>query len=271
MKRYKQRKSSLAAKVCAVGCASCVLAGCIGFGFASAGSSAAHDIDSFGIDAVYAASSDVDVVSDTAVQSTDVTASETTVLTSAAPRDISKGIAAIEAEEEAKRRAAEEKARKEEEARIAAAEAAKAEQEAKAAQEAASNAAASLADVDWSVGKDAFIEEWAGRIDAYLAGSPLEGQGKTFAEAAWNNGVDPRWSPAISNTESSKGANCFRDHNAWGWGKDGWSSWEEAINAHVAGLASGYGYSITYENAVKYCPPNADNWFKDTLAQMQLI
>ena len=93
----------------------------------------------------------------------------------------------------------------------------------------------------------------------------------TFATAAWEYGVDPRWSPAISNTESSKGANCFRDHNAWGWGQSSWGSWEEAINAHVAGLASNYGYSITYAFAAKYCPPNTDHWFNATLSQMQMI
>ena len=119
--------------------------------------------------------------------------------------------------------------------------------------------------------QEEFIAEWTARIDAYLAGSPLEGQGVTFATAAWNNGVDPRWSPAISNTESSKGANCFLPHNAWGWGQSSWSSWEEAINAHVAGLKSNYGYSITYSHAMKYCPPNYDNWFNSTLSEMKRI
>lgn len=129
----------------------------------------------------------------------------------------------------------------------------------------------SLPEVDFSVGKEAFVSEWTSRINAYLAGSPLAGQGATFAEAAWSNGVDPRWSPAISNTESSKGAHCFLPYNAWGWGDKSWSSWEEAINAHVAGLANGYGYSITYANAAKYCPANTDHWFKATIGQMKMI
>ena len=252
-KRYIQKKSNLAAKIIAVGCASCVLTGCIGFGFASAGSGAVHDIDSFGIggaDANVAIADSADF---------------------AASRDISQGIEAIEAEEEAARIAAEEAARAEEEARIAAAEQAKAEQEAAAARDAASDAVASLPEVDFSVGKEAFVSEWTSRINAYLAGSPLAGQGATFAEAAWSNGVDPRWSPAISNTESSKGAHCFLPYNAWGWGDKSWSSWEEAINAHVAGLANGYGYSITYANAAKYCPPNTDHWFKATIGQMKMI
>ena len=105
-----------------------MLTGCIGFGFASAGSGAAHDIDSFGIggadaNVAIADSADFANVSEGSTR-------ESTVLTSTASRDISQGIEAIEAEEEAARIAAEEAARAEEEARIAAAEQAKAEQEA---------------------------------------------------------------------------------------------------------------------------------------------
>ena len=183
-----------------------------------------HDIDSFGIggadaNVAIADSADFANVSEGSTR-------ESTVLTSTASRDISQGIEAIEAEEEAARIAAEEAARAEEEARIAAAEQAKAEQEAAAARDAASDAVASLPEVDFSVGKEAFVSEWTSRINAYLA---------------------------------------------WGWGDKSWSSWEEAINAHVAGLANGYGYSITYANAAKYCPPNTDHWFKATIGQMKMI
>ena len=124
---------------------------------------------------------------------------------------------------------------------------------------------------DWSTDKTTFVNEWAGRIDNYLAGSPLAGQGKTFAEAAWDFGVDPRWSPAISNTESSKGLYCFKPHNAWGWGSSSWDSWEEAIRAHVRGLANGYGYTISEAAAKKYCPPNWLHWYNATSAQMNKI
>lgn len=125
--------------------------------------------------------------------------------------------------------------------------------------------------VDWSVGYEAFIAEWTSRIDAYLDGSPLAGYGAVFAQAAWENGVDPRWSPAISNTESGKGLVCFLPCNAWGWGDTGWDSWESAIRAHVAGLGSGYGYCITLSAAQAYCPPNWYSWYYDTLGQMSLI
>lgn len=125
--------------------------------------------------------------------------------------------------------------------------------------------------VSWDTDQTSFVATWAPRIDAYLAGSPLEGQGATFANAAWKYGVDPRFSPAISNTESSKGRHCFRPHNAWGWGNASWGSWEEAIDAHVSGLARGYGYTISVAGAKKYCPPNWYNWYNNTLSEMNRI
>ena len=124
---------------------------------------------------------------------------------------------------------------------------------------------------DMSGDEAAFVNEWAPRIDAYLAGSPLAGQGTTFARAAYKYGADPRWSPAISFTESGKGMYCFLPHNAWGWGSASWDSWEEAIYDHVAGLASGYGGQISPEGAQKYCPPNWQMWYDRTLGQMELI
>ena len=86
---------------------------------------------------------------------------------------------------------------------------------------------------------DSFINEWTSRIDNYLAGSPMAGQGYNFAVAAWNTGVDPRWSPAIACIESSKGLYCAGSYNAWGWSArgGGWrsfGSWSEGVSAHVA-------------------------------------
>lgn len=126
-------------------------------------------------------------------------------------------------------------------------------------------------DVSWMSDQDAFVSEWTWRIDSYLAGSPLAGQGHSFALAAWNYGVDPRWSPAIAYLESSLGAYCFAPHNAWGWGDCSWGSWEEAINDHVRGLARGYGYTISIEAARKYCPPNSQHWYDVVSSQMNRI
>lgn len=180
------------------------------------------------------------------------------------------------ADEEAQRRADEE---------AAAAQAARAATEAATAQEQAggstnvpeveaeqsSISASSSNPVDWTQDKSAFVSGWSARIDAYLAGSPLAGQGSAFASAAWDYGVDPRWSPAIAYTESTLGRYCFASHNAWGWGSVSWSSWEEAIDAHVRGLARGYGYTISWEAAAKYCPPNTAHWYNTTLAQMNKV
>lgn len=124
---------------------------------------------------------------------------------------------------------------------------------------------------DAYTGEDDYVAGWAKRIDAYLAGSPLAGQGLTFAKAAYEYGVDPRFSPAISYTESGKGQYCFNPHNAWGWGSASWDTWEEAIYDHVAGLARGYGGQISKEGAQKYCPPNWKLWYERTLAQMEMI
>lgn len=125
--------------------------------------------------------------------------------------------------------------------------------------------------VNWDVTKEQFVSEWTRRIDLYLSGTALSGYGRNFAEAAWTYGVDPRFSPAISNTESTNGKYCFLPHNAWGWGDVSWDSWEEAIDAHVRGLSQGYGYTLTAAGARKYCPPNWENWYNNTASQMNMI
>lgn len=117
----------------------------------------------------------------------------------------------------------------------------------------------------------AYVAEWGARIDAYLAGSPLEGYGETFAKAAYEYGVDPRWSPAISMIESSKGACCFASHNAWGWGSTGWSDWDTAIYAHVEGLSESYGSTISESAAQKYCPPTWNSWYSNVSSEMDKI
>lgn len=124
---------------------------------------------------------------------------------------------------------------------------------------------------DWSQDKASFVNGWSGRLNAYLAGSPLAGQGATFAAAAWDAGIDPRYSAAIAEVESSKGRNCFRPHNAWGWGSVSWGSWEEAITAHAVGLARGYGYTVSEVAAKKYCPPNWEHWYNRVSQEMASI
>jgi len=119
--------------------------------------------------------------------------------------------------------------------------------------------------------KQAFVDLWTPRIDAYLLGSPLEGFGYAFANAAYDYNVDPRWSPAIACLESSKGRYCFLPHNAWGWGQISWPDWETAIFAHVRGLSIGYGYTISIAAAQKYCPPNWEHWYNVVSSEMARI
>ena len=259
-----------------------VIVGGVGFGVASAASpDDAARAGAFGFSDVTRAATVV-VTAGAAETPGDTVYYERSAMTSTAPRDISANMKMVdEIERLARERAAAEDAAALE--RVAAEMAmqgveASAETAGDGSVEQADDAAAAieaagydLPAVDWSVGKDAFVAEWMARIDGYLAGSPLEGYGWVFAEAAWENGVDPRWSPAISNTESGKGSVCFRPYNAWGWGNASWYDWETAIRDHVAGLASGYGYSITAEAARSYCPPTWTEWYSKTLEQMSLI
>ena len=124
-KRYQQQKTNVAARVAIVGVAACALVASIGMGVASGVAGVPEGVDTFGIAEQRALTSES---SSLATSASDTAVVETTSLQSTAPRDISAGIADIEAEEEAARIAAEEAARAEEEARIAAAEEARAAQ-----------------------------------------------------------------------------------------------------------------------------------------------
>lgn len=146
----------------------------------------------------------------------------------------------------------------------------KAEQEAEQAAKDSENA--SISNVDWSASKQAFVSKWAPRINSYLAGSPTAGTGKAYAAAAWDYGVDPRWAPAISTVESSKGAACFASYNAWGYGSRGFSSWSDGIYTVVAGLGSDlYGGALTQAAAKTYCPPNWQSWYNSCAREMAKI
>ena len=130
----------------------------------------------------------------------------------------------------------------------------------------------SAGEINWNVSKKEFIDTWAPRIDAYLAGSPMEGMGNAYATAAWAYGCDPRWAPAISTVESTTGRVCFREHNAWGYGSRDFASWEEGIDTVVKALASSlYGGSLTYEAASTYCPPNTAHWYNTCASEMAKI
>ncbi len=133
--------------------------------------------------------------------------------------------------------------------------------------------------VDWSVGRDQFVYTWSHRIDSYLAGSPMAGSGQAFAEAAWDNGVDPRWSPAIATIESTKGrfVPYGNSNNAWGWTAAGggfrrFGSFSEGARAHVNYLANVYGSTLTPSAAKTYVGTSHwSYWYSSVLAQMEQI
>ena len=155
-------------------------------------------------------------------------------------------------------------------ARQAAQEEAEARAAAQAAQAAAAEASALAAEIDWNMSKADFVKHWGARLDAYLAGSPLEGYGETFADAAWKAGCDPRWSACISTIESGKGAVCFASHNAWGYMGHSWDNWEDAIYDHAEYLAGPlYGGYLTPAGADTYCP--GGTWYGKVYAEMKKV
>lgn len=121
--------------------------------------------------------------------------------------------------------------------------------------------------------RDAFVAEWAGRIDAFNAGYPLAGYGATFAEAAYDNGVDPRVAPAIARVESASGSVCAYSCNAWGWGSYSWGDWDTAIRDYTAMYAASYGSGISYDIAYTYTSDaaSADEWYAQAEACMYSI
>lgn len=125
------------------------------------------------------------------------------------------------------------------------------------------------AQIDWSMSREEFVAHWGARLNKYLSGTPLSGHGEDFADAAYLNGCDPRWSAAISRIESGCGAACFRPHNAWGWMGKSFSSWSDAIYAHAKYLAGPlYGGYLTMRGASTYCPPGGP-WYSAVSAEMQ--
>lgn len=119
--------------------------------------------------------------------------------------------------------------------------------------------------------RDEFVRTWAPRIDAFNEGHPLEGYGDVFAAAAYDHGIDPRYSPAIARVESGSGDHCFLPHNAWGWGSESWPDWDTAIRAHVEGLSWGYGPTLSYEDARRYNPETTAEWYEQVGMYMEQI
>ena len=102
------------------------------------------------------------------------------------------------------------------------------------------------------------------KIQAYLSqrNAPLADYAKEFVAAADKYGIDYRLVASISVIESEGGKNTFRPYNAWGWGKSGFTSWEEGIWKVSEGLSKYYAKGLTTPRLISksYCPPSADHW-----------
>lgn len=104
--------------------------------------------------------------------------------------------------------------------------------------------------------------------------SPLAKYAQEFVLAAdyWN--IDYRLAAAISVVESGGGINTFRKYNAWGWGKNGFKSWEDGIWTVSEGLSKGYyskGLDTPKEISKYYCPPSSDSWARKVSSLMKEI
>ncbi len=102
--------------------------------------------------------------------------------------------------------------------------------------------------------------------------SPLALYAQEIVKAADEYGIDYRLIPAISIIESSGGIHTFRTHNAWGWGKKDFSSWEEGIWTVSKSLGNYYsrGLNTPQKIGVYYCPPSAGEWGrKDSLVMSE--
>ena len=101
-------------------------------------------------------------------------------------------------------------------------------------------------------------------IRTYLSSrnAPLAAYAEEFVRAADYYKIDYRLVAAISVIESNGGKHCFKQYNAWGWGKKGFSSWKDGIWTVSKGLSNYYARGLKTPKLISryYCPPSADSW-----------
>ena len=110
------------------------------------------------------------------------------------------------------------------------------------------------------------VEEFYARWNA-----PLGAHADYIVQVSEELGLDYRLIPAISIVESSGGQHCFRSYNAWGWGKSGFTSFEQGIYTVGNGLANGYHTSNPYAIAPRYNPVTPDSWANKVSSLMSQI
>lgn len=112
------------------------------------------------------------------------------------------------------------------------------------------------------------IVQRARKIAEYLSkrGAPLAKYAENIVIAGEKYGVEPELVAAIAVIESGGGKINFRPFNAWGWGRQSFRNWEDAIDRYTQGLANGYvarGLDTPQKIAPIYCPPNRYNWARN--------
>lgn len=110
------------------------------------------------------------------------------------------------------------------------------------------------------------VEEFYARWNA-----PMGAHATYIVDVAAEFGIDYRLIPAISIVESSGGRYCFRPYNAFGWGKMGFASFEDAIYTVSKGLAEGYGTDNPHAIAPTYNPVTPVSWANKVAGLMSQI
>jgi hypothetical protein len=101
------------------------------------------------------------------------------------------------------------------------------------------------------------------KLESYLKGTPLQGQGRAFYNAGRKYRVDPKLLIAIAGAESSFGRITSGSHNPFGWGPGiDFKSWGHAIDSVAKGLRAGYlsqGLRTIPQIGSKWAPIGASN------------
>ncbi|MBP5204368.1 glucosaminidase domain-containing protein [bacterium] len=118
-------------------------------------------------------------------------------------------------------------------------------------------------------------EEKVRRVRTMLTNrkSPLADYAEEFVRAADYYGIDYRLVASISIIESSGGLHCFRQYNAWGWGKLNFESWTDGIWTVSKGLNRYYELGLVTPAliSVSYCPPTHESWAAKVQSMMDYV
>jgi len=117
------------------------------------------------------------------------------------------------------------------------------------------------------------LKRKARRIRDFYArwNAPMATHAEYIVQVSEEFGIDWRLIPAISVVESSGGRHCFLSYNAFGWGKHGFSNFEDAIYTVAKGLATGYQTDNPYSIAPKYNPVTPSAWANKVSGLMSQI